>query len=117
MAKLKDHYRDEEAEKHQEVVTPPELVKDLYDKLGPDFFKGKTVIDPCVGPGALLAPLLNNPDKYQIDGIKAYDIQPLHIENFAARIIKFKYDDDIEERINQAVVGIRKKYPKFYAKI
>ncbi len=111
---MKTHYRDEEAEKYQEVVTPPELVQDIYDKLGPDFFKGKTVIDPCVGPGALLKPLLDDPAKYQAAEIKAYDIQPIHIEKFASDIILHKYNDNLEERINQAIEGIRKKYSEFY---
>ncbi len=109
-----EHYRDKEAEKHQEVVTPPELVQDIFNKLGPGFFKGKVVIDPCVGPGALLKPLLDESEKYLVKEIKAYDIQPTHIENFAANIIRHQFDDNLEERIKQAQVKMRLKYSEFY---
>ncbi len=114
MAKLKDHYRDEKAQEHQEVVTPPELVKDIYDKLGPDFFRGKSIMDPCVGPGALLKPLFDDWEKYDVASIEAYDIQPQHIENFTKRVIKFKYDDNVEERIDIALKAIQKQYKDFY---
>ncbi len=109
-----EHYKTKEQKKYQEVVTPPELVAYIYEQLGADFFKGKVVIDPCVGPGALLKPLLNEPDKYMVKEIKAFDIQPLHIEKFAEDIIRFKYDDNLEERIKQAQIGIRLKYVEFY---
>jgi type I restriction-modification system DNA methylase subunit len=71
-------YRDEHAKKHQEVVTPPELVEHIYSYLTDDDLKGD-ILDPCVGPGALIQPLLENP-KYT--SLTVLDIQSTHINKY-----------------------------------
>ena len=68
-------YRDDEAKKHQEVVTPACLVEYLYSLLTEEDLKGD-ILDPCVGPGALIQPLLDNP-RYK--SLTCIDIQDVHI--------------------------------------
>jgi hypothetical protein len=82
MKKVKDKYRDEHAQKHQEVVTPPELVEHIYSFLSEEDLKGD-ILDPCVGPGALIDPLLENP---QFESLTVMDIQKRHIDEFKQRI-------------------------------
>jgi hypothetical protein len=82
MKKVKDKYRDEHAQKHQEVVTPPELVEHIYSFLSEEDLKGD-ILDPCVGPCALIEPLLENP---QFESLTVVDIQKRHIDEFKQRI-------------------------------
>ena len=74
--KLKPVYKDLEAQKHQEVVTPPELVEEIYSYLEPEDFKN--VLDPCVGPAALSMPMLNG--DVHVDSLTLLDIQDRHIQ-------------------------------------
>ena len=92
--KTKAKYRDEEAQKHQEVETPPELVERIYSFLSEDDFKGKDILDPCVGPGALIEPIIEDikagGDGFNARSLTVMDIQPLHIENFKTTINNIK---------------------------
>jgi type I restriction-modification system DNA methylase subunit len=91
MAKVKDKYRDEHAQKHQEVVTPPELVEHIYSFLDPEKdFKGKDILDPCVGPGALVEPLLKNAHDWKWRSLTVMDIQELHINEFKENLSKYR---------------------------
>ncbi len=98
--KIKDHYRDKDAQDHQEVVTPPELVDHIYNFLSKEDFHGKDILDPCVGPGALIEPILkdleNGGNDLGLKSLTVMDIQPLHIDNFKKRLleIKAKKEDD-----------------------
>ena len=83
MAKVKDKYRDIQAQKHQEVVTPPELVDHIYSFLSDDDFKGD-VLEPCVGPLALIEPILKDP---QFKSLTVMDIQKRHIDDFKKRYV------------------------------
>ncbi len=86
----KPQYRDQEAQDNQEVVTPPGLVEHIYKKcleIDPDMFKGK-VLDPAVGPGALVHPLIEKHQELGITELTVMDIQEKHIKDF-----KDKYDN------------------------
>ena len=87
---VKAKYRDSEAQKHQEVVTPPGLVERIYSFLHEDDFKGKDILDPCVGPGALIEPVIEDirtgGNGLDIKSLTVMDIQPIHIENFVKNI-------------------------------
>ena len=88
--KIKAKYRNEEAQKHQEVVTPPELVERIYSFLDEDDFKDKDILDPCVGPGALIEPIIEDirvgGNGLNANSLTVMDIQPIHIENFIKNI-------------------------------
>jgi len=76
------NYRHAEAKKHQEVVTPIELLKEIYKHLKAEDFKDKDILDPCVGPGAMSIPFM----KLMAKGggpksITVCDIQQEHIDN------------------------------------
>ncbi len=90
MSKKSDKYRDQDAQDNQEVVTPPELVARIYSFLNEDDFKGKDILEPCVGPGALLQPILDDiedgGDGLGIKSLTVMDIQPLHVDNFIKNI-------------------------------
>jgi len=91
--KTKDKYRDKEAQKHQEVATPTELVEHIYSFLSEDDFKGKDILDPCVGPGALIKPIIEDikaGDGFNAKSLTVMDIQPLHIDNFKKTINEIK---------------------------
>jgi hypothetical protein len=91
MAKTKNKYRDDDAKKHQEVVTPPELVKRIYSFLDSEKdFYGKDILDPCVGPGALVEPLLENAHDWKWKSLTVMDIQELHIKGFKEGLQKYK---------------------------
>ena len=80
--KTKSHYRDQSAQKHQEVVTPPELIKHIYGFLNKEDFKDKDILDPCVGPGALVHPLIEKHQELGITELTVMDIQEKHIKDF-----------------------------------
>jgi hypothetical protein len=88
--RLKSHYRDEEAQKHQEVVTPPELVEHIYSFLEEKDFKNKDILEPCVGPGALIEPIIDNmqhcDNSFGINSLTIMDIQPIHVENIIKKL-------------------------------
>ena len=86
--KVKPHYRNEEAQKHQEVVTPPELVQRIYSFLSEEDLSGD-ILDPCVGPGALIEPLLENP---KFRSLTVIDIQEEHIRNFVKRVEEMGFE-------------------------
>ena len=97
------HYRDKDAQDNQEVVTPPGLVKRIYSFLSEDDFKGKDILDPCVGPGALIDPIIEDirtgGNGLDINSLIVMDIQPMHIENFAKNIkqaVKDGHPDKVE---------------------
>jgi hypothetical protein len=90
MAKVKDKYRDEDAKKNQEVVTPPDLVDHIYSFLSEDDFKGKDILDPCVGPGALIEPILKKAYDWKWRSLTVMDIQKLHIENFKKNLANYR---------------------------
>ena len=73
--KIKPVYSDLDAQQHQEVVTPPELVEEIYKQLDPKDFKN--VLDPCVGPGALSMPMLVGDVPFET--LTLLDIQERHI--------------------------------------
>jgi len=82
----KPHYRNKEAQDNQEVVTPPELVEKIYGYLSEDELKGD-ILDPCVGPGALVEPLLANPI---FKTLTMLDIQECHIEALKEKFPAYK---------------------------
>ncbi len=94
MKKVKEHYRDEEAQEYQEIVTPPELVDYLWSLIDKEDLKGANILDPCVGPGALIEPILEDfregGDGFGINSLTVMDIQPTHIESFKKNIIAAK---------------------------
>jgi len=69
-------YRSNDAKKYQEVITPPELVAKIMSHLKPEDLTGD-ILDPCVGPGAMIEPFLKTASK-----ITVMDIQKEHIDNF-----------------------------------
>ncbi len=82
MKEHKEHYRDQDAQDNQEVVTPKELVDHIYSFLNEEDFRGKDILDPCVGPGALIEPIMENREKWHPTSLTVMDIQELHIKNF-----------------------------------
>ena len=84
----KEQYRDQDAQDNQEVVTPKELVDHIYSFLDEEDFRGKDILDPCVGPGALIEPLMENAKELQWKSLTIMDIQELHIKNFKDRFKK-----------------------------
>ena len=74
----KKQYRHADAQKHQEIITPPELVEHIYSFLDLEEMKDKDILDPCVGPGALIEPILENKIPCNLTIL---DIQKEHIEN------------------------------------
>ena len=76
MKTTKAGYRDQDAVDNQEVTTPKFLVDRIYSFLSPKDLSGD-ILDPCVGPGALVTPLLENP---VFASITLCDIQEIHIE-------------------------------------
>ncbi len=90
----KPQYRDQEAQDAQEVVTPKELVDHIFSFLEEDDFKDKDILDPCVGPGALIEPILKNRIEWQPRSLTVMDIQGLHIDNFKERLKKLKEEQE-----------------------
>ncbi len=76
----KEQYRDQDAQDNQEVVTPKELVDHIYSFLDKEDFEGKDILDPCVGPGALIEPILANREEWQPKSLTVMDIQACHID-------------------------------------
>ena len=66
-------YRDQNACDNQEVLTPDSLVTLIYSYI--DFTDIKTVLDPCVGPGAMVKPFIDT----DMD-LTLCDIQEIHIK-------------------------------------
>ena len=96
----KQDYRDEAAEENQEVVTPPELVERIFSFLSPEDFEGKDVLDPCVGPGALIQPILDDlkeGDGLGVKSLTVMDIQPMHVENFIKNIKAAKDEEEAKD--------------------
>ncbi len=87
---LKEQYRDQDAQDNQEVVTPKELVDHIYSFLNKEDFEGKDILDPCVGPGALIEPILANREEWQPKSLTVMDIQEVHINDFKERLKKLK---------------------------
>ncbi len=100
----KRQYRDQDAQDNQEVVTPPELMERIYSFLSPEDFQGKDVLDPCVGPGALIEPILEDlrqgGDGLGVKSLTVMDIQPLHIEGFIKNIKAAKAEGDAKSKDN-----------------
>ena len=92
MYRLITNYRNKEAQEAQEVVTPPELVKDIYKHLGLKNFNGD-VLDPCVGPGALIKPFLTD---LNFKTLTLCDIQKIHITNLKTQGFKEKKNQRLE---------------------
>ena len=65
-------YRDQDACDNQEVLTPATLVNLIYSYI--DLTKINKVLDPCVGPGAMIEPFIDT----DID-LTIIDIQEIHI--------------------------------------
>jgi ubiquinone/menaquinone biosynthesis C-methylase UbiE len=67
--------------KHQEVLTPPELLKEIYKHLKPEDLKGN-ILDPCVGTGNMIKPFLNLMAKGKgPKSVTMVDIQEDHCED------------------------------------
>ncbi len=84
-----DTYRDQDAYDNQEVVTPPELVEEMYSYLEERDFLGD-IMDPCVGPGAMSIPLLDK----NYNSLTVCDIQKMHVKEF-----NDKYDSVIVNHV------------------
>ena len=100
--KVKPHYRNEEAQKHQEVVTPPELVQRIYSFLSEEDLSGD-ILDPCVGPGALVEPLIENP---KFRSLTVCDIQEEHIHNFVERVEKIGFTVQEMETKQKSILDV-----------
>ncbi len=70
-------YKNEDQKEHQEIVTPAELLEELYRYINPDNLTD--ILDPCVGPGAMVKPFLEDS---RVKKLTVYDIQEIHIKNF-----------------------------------
>ncbi len=92
LKKLK-RYRHQEALDNQEVVTPPELVDFIFSHLKEEDFTGD-ILDPCVGPGALVIPLLGKNYK----SLTVCDIQREHLVDFSQRFSWFSEKDIIDSK-------------------
>ncbi len=99
----KPQYRDQDAQDHQEVVTPPELVDRIYSFLEVEDFEGKDLLEPCVGPGALLRPIIDDiaegGDALGLNSLTVMDIQGMHITKFKQDIIKAKNQGDLKNEV------------------
>ncbi len=85
---LKDQYRDMDAQESQEVITPKELVDHIYSFLNKEDFEGKDILDPCVGPGALIEPIMENREEWKPKSLTVMDIQKIHIKDFVEKYKK-----------------------------
>ena len=90
MENRKKHFTHNEAEANQEVVTPPELVERIYSHLPEDLLIGDIgiITDCCVGPGALVLPIIEMMESKKISGtLVMTDIQQKHTEDMESYLL------------------------------
>jgi predicted RNA methylase len=86
---------------HQEVVTPTELMERILSFIYSDDINDKDVLDPCVGPGAMIKPVI---EKYNPKSVTVCDIQKIHIDNFVKYCTELGYNIEKLETPNKDIL-------------